>query len=153
MARRKDKEKITDPHERARLKKLRSAQRREERKQRKQQAAASGEDVSPRKREVAADYSKPMVKDEYEWIRNSGAKAYAIKILNDHHRERPFWLSIPTMTNPPVAGFFPCTTFTARGRVYYGFLFREHRDLFFARLDDARKELTDKVATINAKLS
>lgn len=148
MARRKrDKEKVTDPFERARLKKLRSAERREARKRRKAEAGDDGRES--RKRDAAPDYAKPMVKDDYLWIRRTLAKSYAEKVLNDY-RQRPYWLSIPMDRGVgPVPNFYPCTTFRVEGRMYYGFLFREHRDMFFATLEDARKEYTDKVRRLN----
>lgn len=151
MARkRKDKEKITDPFERARLKKLRAAQRREERKKRR----AEGGDEPRRKREAAPEYDKPMVKDDYLWIRRGLAKNYAMRIINDH-KERPYWLSIPHEYGDgvlPVTNFYPCLSFRTKKRAYFGFLFREHRDLFFDSLEDARKELTARVRDINPQL-
>lgn len=158
MARkRKDKEKITDPFERARLKKLRAAQRREERKKRKL-AAGDSDEPTRRSRGSEPDYSKPMVKDDYLWIRRGLAKNYAMRIINDH-RERPYWLSMPRPTGDtpaerswPVTNFYPCTMFSTKSRVFYGFLFREHRDLFFASLEDARKETTDTVRAINSNV-
>lgn len=153
MARRRKQDKIEDPHERARLKKLRAAQRREERKARKAKAGDSDE-PSRRSKDAAPDYSKPMVKDDYLWIRASMAKSYAERILNDH-RGRPYWLSIPHATGDgvgPVVNFYPCTTFRTKGRMYYGFLFREHRDLFFATLRNARKETLDRVTVANPQL-
>ena len=154
MARkRKDKEKVTDPFERARLKKLRAAQRREERKRRKAEAGDS--DEPRRKRSAEPDYSQPLVKDDWLWIRKGLAKDYAIRIINNH-RERPYWLSIPRPTGlsvsdraPPVSNLYPCTMFSTKGRIFYGFLFREHRDLFFSKLGNARKEVTDRVRAIN----
>jgi len=146
MARRREKEKITDPFERARLKKLRSAQRREERKKRRQEAGDDG--TTRRSKREESDYAKPMVKDDYLWIRADLAKSYAKRILNNH-RDRPYWLSVEAQSPLPVSNFFPCTIFRADDRVYYGFLFREHRDLFFVELKDARKETTDRVLRIN----
>lgn len=151
MARRKE-TKITDPHERARLKKLRSLERRQARKARKE---AAGGDDEPRAKSVAPDYAKPMIKDDYLWIRQSLALAYANRIINDH-RERPWWLSIRYDKDdgpPPLSNFYPCSTFRMpNGRMYYGFLFREHRDIFFATLKQARKETTDRVRSINPNI-
>lgn len=150
MARkRREKEKITDPFERARLKKLRSAQRREERKKRRAEAGDS--DEPRRRKEEAPAYDKPMVKDDYLWIRRGLAKSYAMKVINDH-RERPYWLSIPRDARPPVSNYYPCTMFRTETRMYYGFLFREHRDLFYATLSKGRKEFTDTVRRINPSL-
>lgn len=147
--RRKEKEKITDPFERARLKKLRSAQRREERKKRR----AEGGEAPTRRSEASADYSTPMVKDDMLWLRRGSAKSYAMKIVNDH-RERPYWLSIPFESASengvlPVSNFYPCTVFRTKTRAYYGFLFREHRDQFFATLDGASKVTTDRARAVN----
>lgn len=148
MARkRREKEKITDPFERARLKKLRAAQRREARKQRK----AEGGEVEARSRQAAPDYAKPMVKDDYLWIRRGLAKNYAMRIINDH-KQRPYWLSIPHELGDgvlPVTNYYPCTTFRTKRRAFFGFLFREHRDLFFAELKNARKETTERVRALN----
>jgi hypothetical protein len=149
MARkRRDKEKITDPFERARLKKLRAAERRAERKRRRE--AAGEDEPRGRKKSSEPDYSKPMVKDDYLWIRRGLAKGYANKILNDY-KERPYWLSIPHELHDqiPAPHLFPSSHFRTEGRVYFGFLFREHRDIFFATLEDARKETTDAVRSIN----
>ena len=148
MARRKKEEKVTDPFERARLKKLRAAQRREERKKRK----TSG-DVETSRRETKPDYDQPMVKDDFLWLRKGLAKSFANSVINDS-RERPFWLSFSYESarenGPlPISNYHPCTIFRVKGRAYYGFLFREHRDLFFATLEDARKETTDRVRAIN----
>jgi len=149
MARRKEEKKITDPHERARLKKLRSLERRQARKARKE--AAGGND-EPREKQATPDYARPMVKDDYLWIRKELALVYANKIIRSHG-ERPWWLSIKYDKDdgpPPLSNFYPCSTFrTSNGRMYYGFLFREHRDLFFVTLDDARKETADRVRSIN----
>lgn len=151
MARkRREKEKVTDPFERARLKKLRAAQRREERKRRRQEAGDTGERRS-RRESSEPDYSKPMVKDDYLWIRRGLAKGYANKIINDHP-ERPYWLSIPHRLGDgviPGSNFYPCTMFRTQSRAYFGFLFREHRDMYFATFDNARKETTDAVRSIN----
>ena len=148
MARKKKEPKVTDPFERVRLKKLRSLQRREERKKRK----LKGGDTETRSRKTdSSDYSTPMVKDDYLWIRKSLAVSYAERIINAN-RQRPYWLSISHEIGDgvlPVPNLYPCTTFRTEDRAYFGFLFREHRELFFATLDRARKETTDKVRSIN----
>lgn len=147
MARRKKEEKI-DPFERARIKKLRSAQRREERKRRR---AEGGDNPSPRrKRDEPSDYSKPMIKDDYAWVRSGLIKSFADRVLN-HFKERPYWLSISHALgdgNIPLVQYYPCTTFRTKDRTYYGFLFREHRDLSIGLLNDARKELTETIGII-----
>lgn len=139
--RKKTTEKIDDPIERARIKKLRAIARREERKKRRQEEGGG----ERRSRQETPDYSKPMVKDDYEWIRRSSAMSYAHKIVN-HCKERPYWLSIPFEGgNPPVGHFFPCTYRQHEGRMYYGYLFSECRDEM-ARLwrdeHGARREFT-----------
>lgn len=152
MPRKKREEKITDPFERARLKKLRAAQRREERKKRKQQAVESGEEPIKR-RSSSPDYSKPMVKDDYLWIRRDRQIAYANRMLNG--KGRPYWLSLPHAMGDgvlPVSHFYPCTMFRTQERAYYGFMFREHRDLFFAEHENARKELTDTIRSMKPDL-
>lgn len=146
---RKKQEKITDPFERARLKKLRAAQRREERKKRR----AQGIEEPARKRQTAPDYSIPMVKDDYAWIRKDRAVAYASKMLNS--KARPFWLSLPHSMGDgilPVSHFYPCTMFRTRSRAYYGFMFKEHRDMFFDAQENARKELTDTIRSMKPDL-
>lgn len=141
------KPKIEDPFERARLKKLRAAQRREDRKRRK---AEAGDDGPRRKREAAPDYSKPMVKDDFLWIRRGLVKSYASRMLNS--KERPYWLSIPHRIGDgalPVANFYPCTMFRTKKRAYYGFMFREHREMFFDQVEAGRKELTCTIRALN----
>jgi len=152
MARRRgEKEKITDPFERVRLKKLRAAQRREERKKRKEE----GGDTPRARRSKDDPPPKPPAIDDFTWLNSSASKAYAIKILNNH-RERPYWLSLPHGLgegNVPLAEFFPCTMFRTRERVYYGFLFREHRDLLCQRWDTALKEVTERVRRLAPHLA
>lgn len=150
MARkRRDKEKVTDPFERARLKKLRAAQRREDRKRRRQEA---GEETTSRRSRsesrvvgIEADTSKVAVTDPNEWLRRSSINAFAWKIVNSH-KIMPYWLSIEVDTgNPPVSGFYPCHMYMKNGRYYYGFLFRQCRDAVFEKWQHeyaARKELT-----------
>jgi hypothetical protein len=153
VPRKKQPERITDPFERARLKKLRAAQRREERKKRKAEAAAKGEDAPRRSRSAAPDYSKPMVRDDYLWIRRDRQVAYANRMLNG--KSRPYWLSIPHAYGDgvlPVSNFYPCTMFRTQERAYYGFMFREHRDLFLAQQENARKELTDTIRSMKPDL-
>lgn len=143
MARKKKAGVELDPVEKARQKKLRAAQRREDRKARAETSESSPKTSS--KRSTAPDYSGAFVRDDFLWLRRVDAVTYANKIVNNH-RERPWWVSIAhdkSDGNPPVAHFFPCSIGRTADRVYYGFLIREHRDLFFASRDDARKELTE----------
>lgn len=86
----------------------------------------------------------PFEVDQF-WGRTRG-RMVAIKLVNQN-RERPYWLSIKRETsNPPAIGFYPCTMFERRGRWYFGFLLREHRDrlydLWRPSNATARKELT-----------
>jgi hypothetical protein len=144
MARRSRKEreaaKKADPFERVRLKKLRAAERRAERKRRKE----AGEDVSPRKRETprATKWHDP---NNFEWLGTITLRAAASKIMNESYREpAPFWLSVPKHPRPEPTDFYPCRSFERGDRVWYGFLFRAHRDEQLQRWNnpDARKELT-----------
>ncbi len=74
------------------------------------------------------------------WLTRSSAKMAAMQVLNDY-RERPYILSIPEGDGPePISGFYPCSMAKRDGRVYYFFLFREHRDATCAKWPDARKE-------------
>lgn len=152
---RKKTEKVTDPFERARLKKLRAAERRAARKRR----AEEGGDDSPRqsRRKDTPDYSTPMVRDDYQWIRSGRARSHAKSIL-DKERKRPYWLSFKYKGTKkdgplPLSHFFPCTIFRSGDRAYYGFLFREHRDMFFASLGKGRKELTHKMRKLAPHLT
>lgn len=139
-----------DPEERARLKKLRALQRREARKANRQ-AKASSQDPEQRRVPSGPLYSDPTYqKDDYEWLRASQARAYAEKILNNC-KERPYWLSIPQEGNDPVAHFYPCSFFRAKGRVYYGFLFREHREAMMAQWTQARRELYENVQAVRQR--
>ena len=114
------------------MKRRRAALRREERK---------------KQRKAEAELNKPL---DTNWIHESLTLAKASAIIN-HHKERPFWLSIPWQVgdgNIPISGYLPCSMFRTRDRAYYGFLFREHRDNAMLLLTDARKELTDSVRRI-----
>lgn len=70
-------------------------------------------------------------------------RAMATRILNNY-RERPYWASIAgsRTSNPPLVEFFPVTIVWQEGRFYFGFLVREHRDLFCLNTRGARRELT-----------
>lgn len=151
MARRRKEAAAVDPAEKARLKKLRAAQRRAERKLRRQKEGGETERSSTPKTYSGAN---PIVQDDHEWLRRDKTLAIAVKLLNDH-KARPFWLSIPHEAgdgNPPVAGYYPCTMFRTKKRAYYGFMLREHRDTLYYLLEDARKELVDKVRKINPRI-
>lgn len=138
--------------EKAAQKKQRAKERREARKL----ARASGEVSPSRKKRPRASPSPrtPYIKDEHEWLRRASSLAFAQRVINSHP-ERPYWLSIPHAYgegDPPVANCYPCTAFRTKARAYYGFLFREHRDLLIERWDNARKELTDTVSGIAPRL-
>lgn len=134
--------KPVDPEERARLKKLKSLQRREARKLNRESASPKSD---PERTSTGPLYSDPTYqRDDYEWIRNASAKAYANKIMNSY-RERPYWLSIPRNGSPPTAHLFPCNILMTEKRVYYGFLFREHREMIIAKWPNARREFTEVV--------
>lgn len=144
MARRSRKDKQqkqkVDPFERVRLKKLRAAERRAERKRRRE----AGEEPSSRKREAPREnaWHDPL---GLEWLHRNGIRMAANKIMNDSYREpAPYWLSISKDPRPPQTDFYPCRSFERAGRVWYGFLFRAHRDEQLERWGrtDARKELT-----------
>lgn len=79
------------------------------------------------------------------WLIRIAVMMDAKKVLN-HHKERPYWLSIPhgeNDGNPPVVDFYPLAMFRTKDRTYYGFLFRDHRDYAVTQLIDARKEYTE----------
>lgn len=147
MARKRKSSSTTDPEERERLKKLRAIQRREARKVNR--VSRSGESDS--RRSISSSYSDPTYQqDDYHWLRRSSAKAFAQAILNDC-KDRPYWLSISRScvgSTEPVAHVYPCSYMVRKGRVYYGFLFRDHRDLIFDQWRvqyKARKETVDRV--------
>lgn len=97
-----------------------------------------------REKKQEAEVNKPL---DTSWLHEDLTLAKASAILNKY-KERPFWLSIPWELGDgsiPIAGYLPCSMFRTRERAYYGFLFREHRDKAILLLDDARKELTDRV--------
>ena len=80
------------------------------------------------------------------WLTNINIKLVASRLLNNH-RERPYWLSITHGKldgNPPISNYFPCTSYRTDTRVYYGFLFREHRDAAFLDMENSRKEFISK---------
>jgi hypothetical protein len=144
MARRKS-EKTIDPLERARLKKLRSAERRAERKRRREKGEQGGD--SPSRPAPGVKARKGADPNDRTWLFRSSALAYANKVIN-LHKERPYWLSIPHGRGDgaiPGVDFFPCTMFRTEDRTYYGFLFRIHRELMVDRMKDARRELTGNI--------
>ncbi len=141
MARRNKAEPVSGETARE-MKRRRSKERREARKSKR-----SGSDTSTTTKSTSPTVScvveRTLHEDQQLW---SGIRARmtASKILNDH-RERPWWLSIPQRAGiSPSSGYFPCMSFNSRGRVYYGFLFREHRDSAHREMPGARKELTGR---------
>jgi len=152
MARKKKQAAPVDPEERARLKKMRALQRREARKLNR---ASRTSDAPTGRTSTGPLYSDPTCqKDDYEWLRRGSAKAFAQRVLNDS-RDRPYWLVIDRRTyedagirTDPVAHVYPCS-YTVRGnRVYYGFLFQEHRDMIVERWSEvhcARKITREQV--------
>lgn len=145
MARRRDKgkrEKV-DPFERARLKKLRAAQRREERKKRRLEA---GDDAPRRGRREPPRAAKLHDPNDLEWLKLGSIRMVAARIMNDTYREpAPYWLSVPADPRPEPTDFYPCRSFRRGDRIFYGFLFREHRDEQLLRWGETggRKELTE----------
>lgn len=82
---------------------------------------------------------------DIRWVKLAGLKMSAMKVLNNH-RERPYWLSIPHSSGDgiePVSPYVPCSSFRTDDRVYYGYLFREHREATVDQWDDARREMTE----------
>ena len=152
MARKKKQAAIVDPEERARLKKLRSLQRREARKLNR---ASRTSDATTERKSSGALYADPTYqRDDYEWLRRGQAKSFAQKIMNED-RERPYWLVIDRRTyedagirTDPVAHFYPCNMMVSKTKAYYGFLFREHRDIIAERWSEthrARKVTREQV--------
>src|SRR3546814_4866635 len=73
------------------------------------------------------------------------AKSFAQKIMNED-RERPYWLVIDRRTyedagirTDPVAHFYPCNMMVSKTKAYYGFLFREHRDIIAERWSETHR--------------
>lgn len=100
-----------------------------------------------KERKQEAEVNRPL---DTNWLHEDLTLAKAMALINKH-KERPFWLSIPWEVgdgNIPISGYLPCSMFRTKKRAYYGFLFREHRDKAMFLLDDARKELTDRVRQI-----
>lgn len=117
-----------------RKKELRRVKNRERRQQRKAQAHS------------AVTQSQTPHDDQQLWS-GINARANAMRVLNPI-KARPYWLSIPHVPgNPPVAGYFPCTSFYKEGRWYYGFLFRVHREKLVKKWRYARREWTGGVAS------
>lgn len=124
MARRR-KEAVADESLKRRRRQLKGRERRESKRTQREDTAAAG----------------PI---DTTWLRTIKTVSQAEKILS-RYRARPYWLSIPYEGNPPVAEYLPCNLFRRHDRVYYGFLFREHREMAFNLFTDARRELTSTI--------
>lgn len=80
------------------------------------------------------------------WLTRISLHLSCMRILN--HKMRgpwPFWLSIESLgkgRNSPTSDYYPCKTIVRGNRVWYAFIFREHRDEQCLLWPDARKELT-----------
>lgn len=91
---------------------------------------------------------KPKVENDpsdLSWLKLGTIRMVAARIMNDSYREpAPFWLSVPKDPRPEPTDFYPCRSFTRGNRIWYGFLFREHRDQQILLWGGhARKELTE----------
>ena len=118
---RRRKGKAEQPDE-GRNKRIRSFRNRERRQKRKQ---------------VADD---PL---DLTWLLVNGVRMAAAKIMNETYREpAPFWLSMPANPRPGPSSFYPCRSHRIGDRIWYGFLFRAHRDAQALIWPKARKELT-----------
>lgn len=80
--------------------------------------------------------------DDLSWLLRGSVRNAAMKIINSD-QSRPYVLSIPHDGGvEPVAGYYPCSMMRRNGRIYYAFLFREHRDAVCDQWPDAIKEYT-----------
>ncbi len=109
----------------ARKKRVRSFRNRERRERRKKETHAP---------------------DDLTWLKRVSIRMAAMKVLNEKFSEMPaFWLSLPSLgknRNSPTSDFYPCRSYVRGDRVYYGFMFREHRDHQVLLWPNSRKELT-----------
>lgn len=83
--------------------------------------------------------------DDLSWLKLASIRMVAARIMNDTYREpAPFWLSVPKDPRPEPTNFYPCRSFSRGNRIWYGFLFREHRDQQILLWGGhARKEFTE----------
>ena len=119
----------------------------------------------PRKRKTVEEPKRPRIRrprgertprdtgpkdDGGFWLVRIGARMAAMKVINESP-ERPYWCSIPHGVGDgvePVAGYYPCSYFRTKTRVYYGFLFREHREAVVAKWEHARREFLEHVQSM-----
>lgn len=80
--------------------------------------------------------------NDRSWIMRSKNRAVAIATLNGT-RTFPWWASMDKEGPAVVSHYFPACHFVSRGRVFYGFAFRHHREDFLDQHVDARREYTD----------
>lgn len=83
--------------------------------------------------------------NDLSWLKLATIRMVASRIMNDSYREpAPFWLSVPKDPRPEPTDFYPCRSFSRGNRIWYGFLFREHRDQQILLWGGhARKEFTE----------
>lgn len=86
--------------------------------------------------------------DDLTWLSNIAVRQAAERVLNGN-KVYPYWLSIECEGNAPVATYYPCRFIKQGNRVYYGFMFREHREQQVTLFTDARRELIDTIRALN----
>jgi len=120
--------------------------------------ASSNDDTEARKKRVRSFRSserrqqrkqKSDDPQDLTWLNRVGIRVAAMKVLNEQfHDVPPFWLSIPwdypkkVVRNHPQAQYYPCRSHRVDDRLWFGFMFREHRDAQCLLWPDAVKELT-----------
>ncbi len=109
--------------------------------------------LNARNRRAQRVASSPEAYD-FSWLVNVTARMAAAKILNGE-KVYPYWLSRlhePSSSGDPIAGFYPVMTFKFKDRIYYGFVFREHREAVFEKWDpDARREFIDRIDQLQSR--
>ena len=82
--------------------------------------------------------------EDLTWLKRDAMRSAAMRVINFTARTwTPYWLSIAKKHKPEgSADFWPAKSFERDGRIYYGFLLREHRDQQCLLWPKARKELT-----------
>lgn len=94
--------------------------------------------------------NEPRDPSDLSGVRFHTVRMVAYKIINATASSPhwSYWLSIPSEgknRNSPTADYYPCRTFIRGDRVWYGFMFREHRDDQCRLWPDAVKELTSSL--------